>query len=220
MSKSAFFKSSIGRKFLVGFSGLALTLFVITHVLGNFLIFIGPEAYNLYSYKLVSNPFIYVAEAGLLLLFLMHLGVASKLSLENWQARDTQYAKGSSGDKATSHVAKGMWLQGGIILIFVVLHILTFKFGTVYSVYYNGIEVRDLFKLMVEVFQNPLYVVGYIFALIILGLHLSHGVASSLRSLGFNHPMYEPKIKIIGWLVALFVSVGFIIQPIYIYFVL
>ena len=171
----------------------------------------------MYSHKLVSNPLIYAAEAGLVLLFLMHLGVATKLNLQNMCARDQKYAENSSGDKSTSHVAKGMWAQGVVILIFIVLHIITFKYGTHYTATYDGVEVRDLFKLMSEFFQNPIYVAGYIITLIVLGLHLSHGIDSSFKSLGFNHPQYELKVKILSHSISFFVAAGFIIQPIYMF---
>ena len=82
-----------------GVSGLALSIFVLTHMLGNLLIFVGPEAYNLYSHKLVTNPFIYLAETGLLVLFIMHLGLATRLSILNKCARSTCYAVTPGGDK-------------------------------------------------------------------------------------------------------------------------
>jgi succinate dehydrogenase / fumarate reductase cytochrome b subunit len=203
----------------VGVTGLLLSGFVFTHVLGNFLIFVGPQAYNMYSHALISNPAIYVAEALLLIFFIAHLGIAIRLSFENSAARPEKYAVVAKGEKATSAVTKGMWAQGVIILVFTVLHLITFKFGPYYTVNYDGVEVRDLFRLVVEVFQSPVYVVGYVFALIVLGAHLSHGVSSAFQTLGFHHPKYTPCVKRAGLAFALFVSLGFISQPLYVFFV-
>lgn len=214
-----YFTSTIGRKHLVGLTGLGLSLFVFTHVLGNFLIFVGPEAYNMYSHKLITNPLIYVAEVGLLGLFLVHLGLAMKLSMENRQARSQGYAMSASGEKATCLITKTMWHQGLLIFVFVVLHLWTFKFGTTYEVEYNGVVVRDLFRLVIEVFQSPVYVVGYVVLMVVLGLHLSHGVSSAFQSLGFHHPRYVRCVKQLGWAFAAFVSLGFIAQPLYVFLI-
>lgn len=218
----SFLCSTIGRKQLVGLTGLGLVGFVISHVSGNFLLFVGPEAYNMYSYKLTSNPLIYAAEVGLLLIFVVHLFLALGLSLQNYLARDTRYAMAASGPKGTSFAAKTMWFQGVLILVFVILHLITFKFGPSqpqgYVATYNGVEVRDLYRLMIEVFQSPVYVAWYLFALVILGLHLSHGFVSAVLTFGVTNPKYRKMFYKIGHVIALYVSLGFISQPIYIFF--
>ena len=209
--------STIGRKQLVGLTGLGLSGFVLAHMLGNLLIFISPNAYNMYGHKLTSNPLIYVAEAGLVAMFLLHLGLAIKLSIENKLARPDAYKMSSTGEKATNWVQKTMWHQGVIILVFLVLHLITFKYGNYYETTVGGESIRDLYKLMEEVFQQPLYVAGYFAALMVLSFHLSHGVSSAIRSLGFNHPSYDPCIRKTGLAYAAIVAAGFISQPLYIF---
>ena len=218
MRNHSYLKSTIGRKQIVAVTGLGLALFVLAHMAGNMLIFISPEAYNLYGHKLTSNPLIYVAEAGLLAIFLFHLGLAIKLTFENRSARKQTYAKAASGDKATSWIQKTMIHQGLLILVFVILHLLTFKYGTTTYVEIEGEKVRDLHSLIIEVFHMPIYVYGYLFALFVLGLHLSHGISSSIQTLGFHHPKYQSKIKCASWIYAIVVAGGFISQPIYVYF--
>jgi len=184
------------------------------------LIFIGPEAYNLYSYKLISNPFIYVIEAGLLAIFLVHLALALALSFLNVKARDQRYAVEASGYKATSQVTKTMRHQGMVILVFVIWHLLTFKFGKSgpdYMAEYGGVVVRDLYRLVIEVFQSPLYVAGYVVAVAVLGFHLSHGVSSAIQTLGFNHPKYTPKIELFGRAYGVVVAGVFVSQPVYVF---
>mgnify|MGYP001214948147 FL=1 len=217
---AGYFKSTVGQKQIVGLMGLLLCGFVFTHMLGNLIIFIGPEAYNMYAYKLVSNPLIYVAEAGLVAMFVGHIVLTIKLTIHNKKSRPQAYAVSASGEKKTTLVQKTMAHQGIIILVFLILHLITFKWGTVYTVEYDGLVVRDLFQLMVEKFNQPLYVVGYLGCLVILTMHLSHGFQSSFKSLGFNHPQYEPKIKCAGFAYAAFVGFGFISQPLYIFFFL
>lgn len=217
-NKHAWLCSTIGRKQLIGVTGLGLSFFVLTHMLGNMLILVGPEAYNEYSHKLVSNPLIYAAEAGLLAIFVGHLIFALRLTIKNWGARDTRYAMLPNGAKRTSWTQRSLWAQGLLILVFLILHLITFKFGHHYTATYNGVEMRDLHKLIIEVFHEPVYVAWYIVALVVLGFHLSHGVGSSFQTLGIHHPRYQKGIKCFSIGYAVIVIAGFLSQPIYVYF--
>lgn len=220
LAKPCFFRSSIGKKVLMGMTGLGLSLFVLMHMLGNLVLFVSAEAYNKYSHTLVSNPLIYAAEVGLLALLLFHLLTAIRLTLQNKRARGQSYAMPTQGEKAVSNASRTMIHTGMVIFIFAVYHLITFKFGPHYEVTYDGVTMRDIQRLVVEVFQSPAYVIGYIVALLALGHHLSHGVSSAFQSLGFNHPKYNCMFKRIGYGFALLVTVGFISQPLYVYFYL
>ena len=200
-------------------AGLGLCVFVLAHVSGNFLIFLGPKAYNMYGYYLTSSPLLYVAEAGLIAIFLAHIVSGIYLTIRNRGARKQSYAVNAQGEKKTSLTTKTMWWQGVVIFVFVIFHLITFKFGTVYNVEYEGLVVRDLFRLVYEVFQSPAYVVWYIVALVILGYHLTHGFYSSLQTLGANHPKYTPVFKKLSLAYGLFISIGFISQPLYMFFI-
>lgn len=209
--------SSIGRKMVMGICGLVWTLFVFAHMAGNLLIFAGAETYNKYGHAITSNkPLLFFAEAVLILSLIVHVVLAIQLTRENRKAKPLKYAVGASSQKTVSPASKTMIFHGVILLFFIISHLLTFKYGTVYTVTYDGVEMRDLHKLIVEVFQQPGFVVGYVFCLILLGAHLSHGTSSVFQSLGLNHPSYTPKIKAIGFLYAFVVTAGFIAQPIYV----
>jgi succinate dehydrogenase / fumarate reductase cytochrome b subunit len=218
-SRSGYFFSTIGRKQIMALAGLGLCLFVLGHVLGNFLMFVSPEAYNMYGHKLTSNPLIYAAEIGLVVFLLAHVVAALILTIRNKGAREVSYAKSGTGDKKTSLTTKTMWWQGVVVLVFIVLHLITFKYGTVYMTEINGEPVRDLFRLVVEVFQSPVYVLWYVAAVALLGFHLTHGFQSSIQTLGFNHPLHTPKVKKISLIYGLLVSLGFIAQPLYMFFI-
>ena len=156
-----YFFSTIGRKQILAVAGIAWALFVLTHMAGNLLIFAGPKAYNMYSHAIVTNPFLIVAELGLVVFLVFHVVTGLWLSFYNKAARPSGYAVASSGAKKTNLVMKTMAHQGVLILIFVVLHLITFKYGTHYEATYDGVTVRDLYRLIVEVFQKPGYVVWY-----------------------------------------------------------
>ncbi len=213
----SYFSSSIGRKQIVGICGLGLSLFVLTHMLGNLLVFLGPQAYNEYGHALTSNKLIYIAEAGLLAILIGHVIYTVLLTIRNKNARPKKYAVTPAGEKKTNFAAKTMIYQGVVILVFIIHHLLTFKFGEEYEVQYGEVIMRDLYRLMVEVFSQPIYVVWYVIAVIILWTHLGHGFSSSFKSLGFNHPKYVKKIDTAGCIYAAVVCLGFIAQPLYMF---
>ena len=213
-----FFSSTIGRKYLMALTGLGLSVFVLLHMLGNLGLFVSAEVYNKYSHALISNPLIYVAEIGLLAIFIIHIISAVLLSLRNQTARLDRYAMPTHGQKAVTNASKTMIHTGIVILIFTVYHLITFKYGPHYEVTYNGVTMRDLHQLVLEVFKSPAYVAGYVFALLLLGHHLSHGVQSAIKTLGFYHPKYVNCVGRIGLGFALLVTIGFVAQPLYVFF--
>jgi len=212
-------RSTIGRKQLVGVTGIGLSLFVLSHMIGNMLILVGPQAYNEYAHALTSNPLIYIAEAGLLAMFIGHIFIAMRLAWQNWRARDFRYAMRPTGEKRTTLTQRSLWAQGLLILAFTVLHLMTFKYGEHYTANYGNGEIRDLHRLVIEVFERPEYIAGYLFALVVLGLHLSHGVGSSLQTLGIHQPRFQKSIRRISIAYAVIVTLGFISQPVYVFFI-
>lgn len=213
-----FFSISVQQKYLMGVTGLGLALFVLLHMLGNLLIFAGAKSYNLYAEKLESSSLLIVFEAGLLVLFLTHIVLALVLSLKNFLAREKSYARKPTFAKATAWYQKGLIAQGLVILIFVILHLIAFKFGPHYEVTYGEKTVRDLFRLVAEVFQNPLKVIWYIVALFILSFHLFHGLTSSLQSLGLDHPRFSGGIKTLSRAYVVLVTLGYVSLPLYMFF--
>jgi succinate dehydrogenase / fumarate reductase cytochrome b subunit len=150
-------------------------------------------------------------------MFLAHAFQASYLTWKNYRARDTRYAMLPSGAKRTPWLHRTLFVQGLVLLVFVILHLITFKYGPHYTVNYGEGEIRDLFRLMVEVFQQPGYVAWYLVALFILGMHLSHGVKSTIQSFGVHHPRWQNAIRCFGVVYACVVMIGFISQPIYLF---
>lgn len=214
---SGFLSSSIGKKYTMGITGLGLSVFVLTHMLGNILLFVGPEAYNSYSHALTSNKGIYLAELGLLVLFLAHMSFGLRLTIENKLARGNRFNLTTNNDKGVSFASKTMVYHGGVLFLFTIYHLITFKFGPHYDVSYNGVTMRDIHRLVVEVFQSPAYVIGYVICMMALWVHLHHGFQSAFQSLGFNHPRYLPTIKKIGYAYAALVGIGFALQPLYVF---
>ncbi len=213
--KSLFIKINIWRKATIGLTGLGLSVFILAHMLGNLLLFVGEKEYNIYSHKLINNPGIIVIETLLLLVFAIHVIWALALTFFDKQAKGASPQK----DSMNTLIQKTLWLQGIVILIFIIIHLITFKYGPYYKAEYDGQTVRNLFRLVSEVFQKPIYIVWYILSLVILSFHLNHGLQASIRSLGFYHEKYTPRIQKICLAYTLIVTLGFISQPLYVFFV-
>lgn len=214
---SKFVTSSVGQKYLMGVAGLVWVGFVFAHMAGNLLMFVSPEAYNLYGHTLTSGYVIYFAEAILVAALLTHVFIGITLTIKNRRARPHRYAAAGSRNKGARPASRTMMVHGSIILVFIITHLATFKYGTYYETTVNGVVMRDLYRLMVEVFSQPLYVVWYCVALVLLGFHLSHGFSSMFQSFGLLHPSYNETIKKVGWVYAVVVAAGFLSQPIVVF---
>lgn len=211
-----FLNSSIGRKVLMGLTGLLLIGFLVSHLAGNLLVFVGRDAFNDYSHALISNPLIYLAEIGLLALFIAHLVSGISVTLRNRAARPTPYAKKvrAGGTSHKSLASTTMIVSGLLVLVFVPLHLIEFKYGTHYASKADP-NVRDLYQLVIEAFQSPLLVTWYVIAMIVIGFHLWHGFGSGFESLGLA---YKKPLRRVGQALAVLLAGGFLIIPVVIFF--
>ena len=213
---AAFLTTGIGRKMLMALTGLALLGFLVMHLAGNLLIFVGPKSFNDYSHALISNPLIYVAELLLLVWFIAHFVSGIQITLSNRTARPTAYAmkQGAGHNSRKSLASSTMIISGLVLLLFVPLHLWTFKFGAHYD---SATEpgVRDIHRLVLEIFSKPGYVAFYLVTLTVIGFHLWYGFESALESLGLN---YNIAFRRAGQLLAIVLTGGFILIPIVVYF--
>lgn len=214
---SGFLGSTVGKKYLMGITGLIWAGFVLAHMAGNLLIFVSHDAYNAYGHAITSGNIIYIAEAVLVLALIVHVYTAFSLTAANRSAKGSKYAVAASGKKKATLASRTMAIQGSLILVFVILHLITFKYGTHYETTVNGVVMRDLARLMEEVFQSPGYVAWYVVAMILLGFHLSHGVGSTFQSLGLMEGTYRNTWKKLSYGYAVVVALGFIAQPVYLF---
>lgn len=213
-----FFKSTVGRKYLMGASGLVWMGFILTHMAGNMLILVNADMYNSYGHAIVSNKvLLYATEIIIVSALVIHVWSAISLTLRNRAARGSRYAMTPNNEKGSSWASKYMAVQGSIVLAFIILHLATFKYGTNYETNVNGVVMRDLHRLIVEVFQNPYYVGWYVVSLLLLMFHLSHGAASIFQSFGILERKMQCQVKKFAWVYAIIVVGGFLSQPIYVY---
>jgi len=218
------FSSSLGRKVVMGLTGLFLCSFLIVHLAGNLALFKpmaeASEAFNRYTLFMTTNPLIRISEIILFAGLVAHIVDAVMLTKANKKARPVQYAMDK---KKSSWYSRNMGMTGSLILIFIILHLnsyfVKYKFGGVAEISYDGDKMGDMYSVVIDSFTDPIYSIIYIICITVLGLHLNHGFQSAFQSMGLNHPKYTPMIKKAGSIFAVLMTIGFLSFPIYFGFI-
>ena len=215
------FYSPIGKKILTGITGLGLTLFVCFHMLANLVLFASPEAYNQLAHFIDSwGVLLSLVEFILLGTVIIHASLGIAIKIKSEQSRPIKYNMlKSAGKPSKQSLSSGsMIITGLVLLVFLVAHLATFKFGTYYLTSVNGVAMRDLAKLVIETFRNPFYTFGYLGVMVLLGLHLRHGFWSAWQSLGVLSSPWSSLVYTIAFVVALLIAIGFVVLPLAIFF--
>lgn len=222
-----YFKASVAQKFIMALTGIGFVLFVITHLLGNLALYCSDGTkFNLYANALHElGGLLIIAELGLLGLLSLHVMLALALKFSHKMARDINYKVVESRGAPSKGTAgsRNMIVSGCIMLAFIIFHVWQFKFGPSESDGYvatiKGVEMRDLHRLVVETFQNPLYVLIYCISMITLFTHLRHGIWSAFQSLGvFCKKGLSDAVYKLAFVLAFIFAAGFFFIPVVIYF--
>lgn len=217
----ALFKSSLGRKYIMALTGLALFGFVIAHLLGNLQIFLGPEAVNRYGAFLKSTgEALWVARIALIAAVALHIWAAVSLTAENRAARPVSY--GNYKPVGSTYASRTMMMSGLIIAAFVIYHLLHYTLlvkginltGTNFADLHDEKGRPDIYRMMVTGFKQPIVSLFYIIGMTLLSLHLSHGVSSLLQSLGLKNRNWKPLINGFARFIAVALLVGYCSIPI------
>lgn len=206
---SHLWQASIGKKVVVAVTGLALFGFVIGHLLGNLLIFVGPEALDGYARGLRDHPvLLWGARIGLLVAVLLHIWATISLTIAARAARPERYRKHTA--VASTAASRSMAISGVTIAVFVVYHLLHMTFGTVHP----DFEELAVYHNMIAGLRVMPVAIAYVAAVGLLGFHLRHGIWSMWQTLGLAHPRYTPKIRLAAAVVAAVIVGGYISIPI------
>jgi len=218
---SKFFTSSIGQKFFMSITGLFLMMFLLVHLTINSLLLFGDgELFNKAANFMSSNPLMKIIEPVWALGFILHIFYASYITLKNMMARPEKY-KVVNKTKA-SWASKNMYILGGLIFVFLVLHLINFfwkiKFGTVSTISYDGgqTELHDVYNLVAGIFKtwwwyDAIYMLGAVF----LFFHLTHGFWSAFQTIGWDNEKWIHRLKVVAYIYAIVVAGGFAFIPLF-----
>jgi succinate dehydrogenase / fumarate reductase cytochrome b subunit len=230
MQWSEFFTSSVGKKFVMGLTGLFLISFLVVHVGINACIFAdlplfnandNGEMFNKAAHFMGSTVLIRIMEIGLFVGIILHIVQGYMLELKNRATRKIGYEV-NLGNRGSKWYSRAMGLLGTIILLFLVIHLAHFWVKARFThslmpVTYNGVEMHDMFMEMQMVFSQLWVVIVYVLACISLAYHLAHGFQSAFRTIGVHNKKYNAMITSLGYGFAILVPLVFALMPIAMY---
>jgi len=208
-----FYEAAAGKKVVMAVTGVILFGYVLAHMLGNLQIFEGPDAINSYAHFLHSHEgALWVARSVLLVAVVMHIVASIQLWTLNNKARPISYVR--KADVPTSYAARTMKWSGPIIAAFVIFHVLHLTTGDIVPLQAAPADSPDAYDNVIMGFQHPAIAIFYIVAVLLLCMHLYHGLWSMFQSLGISHPRYTPRLKRFAGVFAIVVAIGYISIPI------
>lgn len=215
-----FYKSSIGKKWIVALTGIVLLGFVTGHMIGNLQIYLPPVWINSYARHLENlGPLLWAIRLVMLAMIGLHIITTVKLTAENRMSRPERYAVKQS--QASTFASRTMIMSGLIVLVFIVFHILHYTVRLQHPAWgeetfplAHGEMVRDVYTMMVEGFANVWVSGFYILGVFLLCLHLSHGISSMLQTLGLNDSKTDALWTIVGRVYAWALFVGYASIPV------
>jgi succinate dehydrogenase / fumarate reductase cytochrome b subunit len=210
-SSVSFWQSTNGKKVVMAITGAILFLFVLGHLAGNLLVFGGRSALNAYSQFLhFDTGLLWCIRVVLIVAVLLHITATVQLALRNKAARPIGYSRKEAIN--SSYASRTMYWSGPIVLAFVIFHLLQFTAGTIHpdATFIPG----DVYHNVTAGFRVWWVSAWYIFALILLGLHLRHGLWSAFQSVGLAHPRHTQTLKTAALWIAVLIVIGYISIPI------
>jgi succinate dehydrogenase / fumarate reductase cytochrome b subunit len=221
---SKFLTASIGRKFVMSLSGIFLLAFIAVHLGLNLLLIFdnSGDLFNQGAHFMATNPLIKIMEPILGLGFIIHIVWSFFLEYQNWKARPVKYAKKNMSG-ASSWASRNMLVLGGLVLVFLIIHLINFFVKMKFTgdplldeVTINGEHMHNAYALVSSAFINSTVLgVFYILGGALLGFHLSHGFWSAFQTLGLNNKHWLNRWKVIGTIYAILIAVGYAVIPLY-----
>jgi succinate dehydrogenase / fumarate reductase cytochrome b subunit len=201
--------SSISKKFVMALAGLFLLTFLPVHLIINLMLLNDdPEPFNKAAHFMASFPLIKVVEIVLFLAIFIHVIWGVMLQIQNWVARPVAYKAPNKSE--TSPFSRFMIWTGGIIFIFLILHFFNFyfiKLGLIAG------DPENFYDIAHELFKIPAYNIIYWICFVLLGFHLYHAFYSAFQTLGLNHRIWSPIVKVLAIIYAIAIPVGFAYIP-------
>ncbi len=224
----SFYRSAVGKKWVMALTGLGIIVFVLAHMVGNWKIFLpdvnGVPDIDIYAEALreLLVPFLpahvalWILRTGLIVAFLFHIHAAYSLTLMNRKARPENY-QGPRTYVAANYASRTMRWSGVIFAAFLLFHLADLTWGiqpAAPEVWARG----EVYANFVASFSRAPVTAFYVIAMVLLGLHLYHGAWSMFQSLGINHPRFNPLRRWFAIGLAVLVTVGNSIMPLAVYF--
>jgi succinate dehydrogenase / fumarate reductase cytochrome b subunit len=210
-----FISSSIGKKISMAVTGFLMFVFVVGHMVGNLQIFIGQDQLNAYAQALKDLPALtWSVRVVMFVCLVIHVWRAIQLYFENRFSRPIRYVVNATVQAPLA--SRTMIFTGGGVFLYVIYHLLHYTFivtNPQYANLHDTLGRHDVYSMVILGFQNGLISVVYFVAMFCLCYHLTHSIPSLFQTLGLNNEKTKPKFKVLGWLVAIAIFVGYSVIP-------
>jgi len=210
-ANATFLGSTVGRKAVMAVTGLIMIGFVFVHMIGNMQLYLGPAALNHYAvflHTFLHGGGIWVFRAVMVTAVVLHAWMATTLTLDSWAARPQGYRLWEA--KESTYASRTLRWGGVMLALFIVYHLLHFTIGSAHLDFQPG----DVYHNVVAGFRVWYASAIYIAAMLVLGLHLDHGLWSLFQTLGLQHPRYKRYIRLFSHGFAILIVAGNISFPI------
>lgn len=202
------FRSSIGQKAIMALTGIALSGFVLAHMLGNLTAFQSPAAIDAYGAALRKVPAVlWVMRGGLLVAVVLHIWAYLALTRTSWAARPQGYTK--TAYREASYASRTMRWTGPLLFAFIVFHLGDLTLGN----FNPGFEEGAVYRNLVASLRRGAVAAFYLVAMGALALHLWHGVWSLFQTLGFSQPRHQSLARRVATVFTIIVVLGFAMVP-------
>ena len=212
---AGFYRSAIGKKFVVAATAVVLVGYVVGHLVGNLQIFLGPDRINAYAVFLhAMGPLLWVVRAFLLLALVAHIVVSIQLVLENRRAQPGRYAR--TGYQTSNWTSRAMRVSGVIVLFFIIFHLLHFTAQVIHPEYRelrDSLGRPDVYRMVILGFQQPWVVAFYMVGILLLTAHLTHGLWSATQTFGINNRKVSHVFSLGGTAAAWLIAAGYLSIP-------
>jgi succinate dehydrogenase / fumarate reductase cytochrome b subunit len=215
----ALYRSAVGKKAVMAVTGGVLVLFLLGHMAGNLKIFLGREDFNHYAswLRTIGEPalphrvFLSLLEVVLVVAVGLHMWSAVSLARRASKARPVKYAA-KRKSKAQGYATRTMRYGGVIIALFIIWHLLDLTFGAVNP---KGADATPYDKVVSDFDASRWYItLFYVVAVVMVGLHLRHGLWSAFQTLGLASHRRDPALRLVATGIAGLLVVGFVAVPV------
>jgi len=212
----SFWRSAVGKKWVMALSGIALLGYVLAHMVGNLKLYLGADHLNEYAewLRTLGEPvlphtvLLWAMRIGLLAAFVLHIVAAAQLTRINMQARPVKY-QAPRDYVAATFASRTMRWTGVIIALFVIFHLMDLTWGQANPDFVRG----DPFDNVIASFERVPVAIIYIIANLALAFHIFHGAWSMFQSLGWNNPRFNSWRRSFAIAFAVVIAIGNISMP-------
>lgn len=191
-----FYRSALGKKWVMAVTGIALVGYVVAHLIGNLKMYLGADEINQYGEALRDlggrlvprTSILWIIRGGLLAAFVLHVHAAYSLTYTNWKARGARYRERDYA--VASYASRTMRWTGLIVLLFLAFHLADLTWGIEPAATGEFLRGEVYGNVILSLQRLPVAIL-YGVANVALGFHLFHGIWSLFQSLGLSHPRFN-----------------------------